>query len=367
MAERWSIIDTDIHPVLDDRRVIEFLPEPWRTRYASGNRGPGVLGYWNPNGVMRADAVTEDGQRIEADPRRLIEHFIEPYGIEYGILNPEGSLRFGLSPEPDYGAAVCAAMNDVLVNDWLPADPRLKTSLIVSPTDPQQAAREIHRLGDHPGVVQVIMPSGAQISYGHRFYYPIYEAAVAHNLPVAIHPGTEGVGISGVPTAAGYPSSYLEWHTGLIASYMAHLISLVSEGVFQRFPTLRFVMMEAGALWLPPLLWRFDKNWMGLRQTTPWLERPPSETITEHILLTTQPIEEPGDGAHFRAMLEMFDVSRMLMFSSDFPHWDGDTPDFAARPFPAALRPRVMAETARELYRLPAATPARELAEAAHD
>jgi predicted TIM-barrel fold metal-dependent hydrolase len=259
-------------------------------------------------------------------------------------------------------------MNDVLVNDWLPADPRLKTSLIVSPTDPFKAAQEIHRLGDHPGVVQVIMPSGGQMSYGHRFFHPIYEAAVAHDLPVAIHPGTEGVGISGVPTAAGYPSSYLEWHTGLIASYMAHLISLVSEGTFQRFPTLRFVMMEAGALWLPPLLWRFDKNWMGLRQTTPWLDRAPSKIIADHILLTTQPIEEPDASAHFRSMLDMFDVGKMLMFSSDFPHWDGDTPDFAARAFPAALRPRVMSETARELYRLPAKTVTTpELAEARHD
>jgi predicted TIM-barrel fold metal-dependent hydrolase len=52
-------------------------------------------------------------------------------------------------------------------------------------------------------------------------------------------------------------------------------------------------------------------------------------------------------------MLEMFDAGRMLMFSTDFPHWDGDTPDFAARAFPPELRRRVMSETARELYRLP--------------
>jgi len=355
MAGRHMVIDADIHPVLDDRRIADFLPEPWRRRYLSGNRGPGTLGYWNPNGVMRADAVTDEGERIEGDAGRLGRHFLDPFGIEYGILNPEGSLRFGLSPEPDFGAAVCSAVNDVLVNDWLPVDPRLRASLTVAPTDPQLAAREIHRLGDHPGMVQVVMPSGAQLSYGQRSFHPIYEAATAHDLPVAIHPGTEGVGISGSPTAAGYPSSYLEWHTGLVSSYMAHLISLVSEGVFQKFPTLRFVMMEAGALWLPPLLWRFDKNWMGLRQTTPWLDRAPSAIIADHILLTTQPIEEPGDGAHFRAMLDMFDVSRMLMFSSDFPHWDGDTPDFAARAFPATLRARVMSETARELYRLPAA------------
>ncbi|MBI2301630.1 MAG: amidohydrolase family protein [Armatimonadetes bacterium] len=48
----------------------------------------------------------------------------------------------------------------------------------------------------------------------------------------------------------------------------------------------------------------------------------------------------------------MFPAERMLMFSSDYPHWDGDTPDFAGRQLPDALRRRVMSETASELYRL---------------
>jgi predicted TIM-barrel fold metal-dependent hydrolase len=44
----------------------------------------------------------------------------------------------------------------------------------------------------------------------------------------------------------------------------------------------------------------------------------------------------------------------MVMFASDFPHWGRRHPDFAARAFPPALRRRVLSETARELYRLPA-------------
>jgi predicted TIM-barrel fold metal-dependent hydrolase len=127
----------------------------------------------------------------------------------------------------------------------------------------------------------------------------------------------------------------------------------VTEGVFVKYPSLRFVLIEGGISWVPPILWRFDKNWMGLRQTTPWLERPPSVYVHDHILLTTQPIEEPERREHLLAMLEMFDVAHMVMFSSDFPHWDGDTVDFAARAFPAALRQRVMSETAREVYCLP--------------
>ena len=353
MTPPCPIVDTDIHPVLNAKRVAEILPEPWRTRYAGGNRGPGNLGYWNPNGVMRSDTALPDGSRIETSPENLGRHFLDPCGISRGILNPAGALHIGLSPEPDFAAAVASAQNDVVARDWLPADPRLSASLVVSPADPDLAAQEIHRLGDHPGFVQVLMPSGARMPYGQRYYHPIYAAAAAHDLPVAIHPGSEGVGISGPPTAAGYPTSYFEWHTGLVGSYMAHLISLVTEGVFVKFPSLKFVLIEGGVSWLPALLWRFDKNWKALRQTTPWLDRPPGEFITEHILLTTQPLEEPDRPEHFEAIRGMFDAGRMLMFSTDFPHWDGDTPDFAARAIPAGLRPRVMWQTASEIYRLP--------------
>ena len=352
LGTRQAIVDTDIHPALDPARVAALLPEPWRTRYRGGNTGPGHVGYWNPVGVRRADAVLADGTDIVASPAALASHFLDTYGIGYGLLNVD-HLSICLSPEPDYSAAVVSAINDVIVHDWLQVDPRLRASLVVSPVDPTLAAREIHRLGGHPGIMQVLMPSAARMPYGQRFYHPIYEAAERHGLPVAIHPGTEGTGISYPPTPAGYPTSYLEWHTGLVASYIGHLISLVTEGVFVKFPRLRWVLIEGGVSWLPPLLWRLDKNYKALRQTVPWLTRPPSEIVREHVLLTTQPLEEPEDPGHLRQILGMFDAGRMLMFSSDYPHWDGDTPDFAGRAIPPAMRDRVMGETARELYGLP--------------
>lgn len=363
MSVRQPLIDTDIHNGIDRQRVLQFLPEPWKTRYKSGSGAPGGLGYWNPNGVLRSDAVTPGGTRIDADPHDLATMFLDPYGIEFGVLNPQSSLQFGLSPEPDFAAAVVSAINDVTIEDWLTADSRYRGSVVISAADPVLAAREIRRVGSHPGIVQVLMGSGARFPYGQRFYDPIYEAASEFDLAVAIHPGSEGVGVSGPPTAVGYPSSYLEWHTNLVGSYMAHLISLLTEGTFRKFPKLKFVLVEGGFAWIPPILWRLDKNWKGLRQTVPWVERLPSEYAYEHILITTQPMEEPDKPEHLKAILAMFPAEKMLMFSSDFPHWDGDTPDFAARSFPKEIRARVMSETAREVFRLPA----RVLATAAAD
>jgi predicted TIM-barrel fold metal-dependent hydrolase len=353
MTKEYLVVDTDIHPGAPAERMLDFLPEPWRTRYAGGNRAAGTLGYWNPGGVNRADAVLDDGLRIENDPRATAKYLLDAYQLDYGILNPGSSLHYGLSPEIDYAAVLISATNDVMVADWLTADPRYRLSIVVYPHVAEVAVREIERLGSHPGVVQIVMPSGSPTAYGHRSFHPIYAAAVKYDLPVAIHPGTEGVGISGAPTGTGYPASYLEWHTDLVGSYIGHLVSLVSEGVFAKFPTLKFVMLEGGVSWLPPICWRFDKNWKALRMTVPWVDRPPSEIIRDHVLLSTQPLEEPDTLRHLHTMLEMFDAEKMLMFATDYPHWDGDTPDFAARLLPAKLHKAVMGENARQLYKLP--------------
>lgn len=352
MSQAYPIVDTDIHPGISASSIVDRLAQPWRMRFQSGNRGSGTLGYWNPNGVNRPDAVLADGSRIEDSPTALATHLLDAFNLAFGILNTGSVLHLGLSPEPDYAAALISAMNDVLVEEWLPVDSRYRASIAIYPNDLELAVREIHRLGDHPGVVQVIMPSAARMPYGQRYYHPIYAAAVEHGLPVAIHPGTEGVGISGAPTNVGYPTSYFEWHTDLACSYIAHLVSLVTEGVFAKFPDLTFVMLEGGVSWAPPILWRMDKNWKALRMTTPWVDRLPSEIVTEHVRFSTQPLEEPEDPKHFQAILAMFDAEQMLMFATDYPHWDGDTPDFTARAFPKALQPAIMGGNALALYRL---------------
>ena len=57
--------------------------------------------------------------------------------------------------------------------------------------------------------------------------------------------------------------------------FEAQLTSLIAEGAFERFPELRVVLLESGFGWLPPLLWRLDKEWKGLRREIPWVKHAP--------------------------------------------------------------------------------------------
>ena len=49
------------------------------------------------------------------------------------------------------------------------------------------------------------------------------------DVPVAIHPGTEGRGIAGPPTPSGHPTRYFEWHNILPTNFNRNFKKL--EGV----------------------------------------------------------------------------------------------------------------------------------------
>lgn len=330
--------------------MLKRLPAGLRKR---GYLLPGHSGYASPIGVDRDDAAPPSGGKPGSDPDYLLEHHFEAYGIDYGVLHPAGALGLGVSADYRYAAAMCSAYNDYMLETWLEHDPRFLGALLIAPQWPEAAAKEIRRVGSNPRFVQTIMCSGARIPYGNAIYWPIYEAAEEVGLHVAVHPGTEGRGISGPATSAGYPSSYFEWHTDLSQNYMAHITSLVCEGVFQKFPGLRFIAVEGGVAWLPHLMWRIDKNWKALRETTPWLTEPPSEVIRKHVRLTTQPIEEPDKPAHMLQIFEMMHADEVLMYSSDYPHWDFDSPKHAFPKMPQELAGRIFYKNAQELYRLP--------------
>jgi predicted TIM-barrel fold metal-dependent hydrolase len=99
-------------------------------------------------------------------------------------------------------------------------------------------------------------------------------------------------------------------------------MSLVAEGVFQKFPALKVVLSEAGFTWLPNWFWRAGKTWRGVRPEVPWVDRAPAEIVCDHVRFTLQPVDAPaGDPAALRRTLEHIGSDRLLLFSTDYPHW----------------------------------------------
>jgi predicted TIM-barrel fold metal-dependent hydrolase len=345
-----GIIDTDVHQSPKNKKdLLPYLPKVWHEQFLTGGIGLSNF-YPTPIGVSRKDATPEGGGAAGSDPQFMIEHHLEAYGIEYAILTGGIETALALHPDVDYGNAVIRAYNDYMIENWLPVDPRFKGSIAVNVSDPAEAVKEIQRVGGHPDVVQIIVCSGVKTPYGNRIYHPIYEAAERFGLPFAIHPGSEGKLYP--PTPVGYPTRYMEWHNIIPLTFMAHVNSMVCEGVFEKFPGLKFVGIEGGVAWLPHLMWRMDKNYKALRSQTPWLKMLPSEYIKQNVRLTTQPIEEPERPEELVQIFRMIDAEKTVLFSSDYPHWDFDNPKVVLPSMPREMKARILGGTAAELYRL---------------
>ncbi|MDN5861702.1 MAG: amidohydrolase, partial [Pseudonocardia sp.] len=344
-----GIIDTDVHP--SPRNVGEitrYLPQQWRATFTMPRRPF----FHNPIHANRLDATPPGGGPAGSDPEFLRAQLMDTFGVSHPILVPRTFAN--IHPNPDYGSAIAAAFNEWLAQTWLTAynhDGAFKGSITINHHDPLRAAQEIDRWAGHPHMVQVVTDSGARAPLGQRQYYPIYEACERHGLPFAMHPGTDGIGANILPIP-GVPTHYIEYHCGMSLAFQAHLLSFLTEGVFERFPTMRIALLEGGVAWVPPLMWRLDAYWRALRKDTPWIRKAPSEYLRDHVRFSTQPLERPPDDKHLLAMFEAMAAEHTVMFSSDYPHWDFDSPTRAFPKLAPELRQRIMTDTAAELYNL---------------
>jgi uncharacterized protein len=335
IATRLAIIDGDVHPAL--RAMCDLKPyisaRWWDTLQTYGTRRRhGMTFEPYPKAAPRAcrrDAWPGDGALPGSNLELVRSQYLDAYGIEFGILGPLGPT--GQSElNPGLAAALTTATNDWQREFWTRREPRLRASIVVPYEDGPAAAAEIDRCADDPAFAQVFMLTRTSEPAGTRRYWPIYEAAQRHGLPVGLHV----FGASGHPyTGAGWPSYYVEEGAGHSTSCQTVLTSLVMEGVFERFPRLKIVIIEGGFAWLPALSWRLDKVFERMRGELAHLKRRPSDYLREHVWLTTQPMEEPDDRRQLLDVMGWIGWDRLL-FASDYPHWDFDDP---FRAFPAAM------------------------------
>ncbi len=349
-AAALHLIDTDIHNDLPSLQELNpFLAAEWHLWLDNG--GPGTAGryYANMGSGRMDDAVREEDGLAAGDPDWVVQQLMTKYRIDLGILT--GSI-IGVAIQHDwrFQAALVSAYNEWTLEKWVRPYDCYKGSIAVAAQEAAGAAREIHRLGDHPGMVQVLMPSAARLPYGNSHYWPIYRAAVEYDLPVAIHVGSEGTGIANAPTGVGYPTTYLEFHTDHSQTMMAHCVSMVAEGVFEEFPTLKFAFIEGGVCWAPYIMGRLDRMYPALKAEVPYLKKLPSEYILGNCYWSTQPIEEPDNAEHLMHLLAMMRAEKTVVFASDYPHWDFDNPLTAFKFFPADLKRRIFVDNAVEMY-----------------
>ncbi|TAK26100.1 MAG: amidohydrolase [Chloroflexota bacterium] len=343
-----GVIDCDVQTVVPKvDALIPYLTDHWKEYVAqSAFRGPVDTAY--PKGfATTARAGTQPpgggpaGSDIETTCRQALA------GVEFAILNNVYSVDS--VHNPDSAMAMARSVNDWTATEWLPRDARLRASMTVPIQQPTIAAEEIARAGGRDRFVQVLLPARTRIPLGNRVYHPIYEAATRHGLTIGIHFG----GAPGnAPTGVGWPSYYIEEFAGMAQVAQSQVASLIAEGVFERFPTLTVVFIEVGWTWVPSLMWQLDRAWRSTRRTVPWVRKPPSDAIREHIRLTLTPTHAPSQSGLLAQIVEQMGTDEMLLFSSAYPREHGEDPSAILSELPRKVVRRIRSENARATYRL---------------
>lgn len=340
------LFDVDLHPpapTLAD--LLPHMDPHWRETLVSRGVDELISNYQPP----AAPISTRPG--AARDVAAFASAALDELGTTVGILNP--LLPVSMLHSEDMAGAYARAANDWMAATWLDADPRFRASILVAPQNPSGAADEILRCAVDRRFVQVLLPALLDVPLGRRALWPIYAAAERAGLPVGIHAGSAYMH---APGPIGWGSYVVEDHANMAGGFATQLTSLVAEGVFQRFPNLNFVLLESGITWLPGHLWRLSKYWRGLRMEVPWVDESPEALVRRRVKLSLAPMDAP-DSATFLRVVEQLDGADMLLFSSDYPHWNDDLPPIPEA-LPAELLRKMRTDNPRATYRRLAEVPA---------
>jgi predicted TIM-barrel fold metal-dependent hydrolase len=336
-------IDCDVHPALPGvAALLPYLDAPWREQVAlRGLDSLDPMGF-PPNAPAHG---RPDWRPPGADFGTLRAQALDGFASRIAILNCLcGIAALG---NGQLAAALARALNDWIAAEWLDRDARLRAAIVIALQNPELAVAEIERRAGDQRFVQVLVLAGGEVPLGRPLLWPVWAAAERHALPLAIHLGATG---HHAPTAGGWPSYHLEdYVTGTLAA-QAQLLSLIGEGVFAHHPRLAVVLLESGFTWLPAFLWRANALWRELRAEVPWLDRPPADIIRAHVRLTLQPADAPPEPRDLAHLIDQLGSEEMLLFATDYPHWQFDAGAVFPPGFPAALRRRVLVDNPLRTY-----------------
>ncbi len=237
--------------------------------------------------------------------------------------------RLDRGDDPELAAGLASAHNRGMV-DFCSADPRLlPVAYVPVLADLDRAAacaREAIDLG--AAALMVASAPGRTHSQSHVGLDPVWAQAEEAGVPIVLHVGGEQ------PMAPVYKENGLppvpDFHGGdanfTSVSYMAipyapmqTLSTLIFDGVLDRFPALRWGVIELGASWVPGWLRSMDSAAEAFRRNEDRLQSLsalPSEIVRRQVRVTPYPHEPAG-------WIVEHAGAEIPMFSSDYPHVEG--------------------------------------------
>ena len=391
MRQGFKVFDADAHVVYPADLWSRFLDKRYVDRVT--RRKPTGFDHYNP--VVVDGRYTQHTTSLYGEFQKAIDWTTEDMIAQYGedmvlkgftgdrvatalevegvdvmvIYGPEYDMWFdGIDPEIQ--AAMARAYNRWGQEMREQSKGKVITSGPVPLGDVSRAVAEIQHAYDE----LAIRCFWARPDYlnrrnlGDRYYDPIYELLCDLDCAFATH---EFMGLNAFTEGVNRYETFTEWHT-VVHSFEAQnaVLSMITHGVYERFPKLRCSYMEAGCGWLPSWLHRIDEHLeLAGENEFPELTMNATEYFRRNCWISTE-CEDP-----FVADVIRWMGDDHIVYETDFPHPDSKYPH-ATEHFLNLLPDQISAESKRkilwdnavDLYRfpdgyLPAVTESPQLAE----
>jgi 2,3-dihydroxybenzoate decarboxylase len=212
---------------------------------------PGFRSLWgfyaqshSPRAQWIFDRLQDLGEKRIAD--------MDASGIDHQViaLTAPGVQVF----DPATASALAIDANDQLAEACRKYPKRFTGMVAMAPHDPANAVKEMERGIRKLGFKAVIINSHVR---GHFMdepqFLPVLEAAEALDVPIYLHPQGPPPSMVGPYLDAGLDGAVL----GFGAETGLHMLRIITAGIFDRFPKLRFIVGHTGEA-LPFWLYRID-------------------------------------------------------------------------------------------------------------
>jgi predicted TIM-barrel fold metal-dependent hydrolase len=289
------------------------------------------------------------------DPKERLAR-LDLENLERAILYPTlGVLWVAECEDEAIAQAYVRAYNRWIVDFCADSEGRLVPVAQLSLGDPEAAERELRRAAKD-GVRGVWVPpfQHTKRPLGHKDHHRVFAAAEELGLPLGIHPSFEPKWAASGRFGEFTSSRYSFFLNVVAPDAVRHAFtSLFQFGVFEKFPTLRVVVLESGASWIGYWLDRMDAVYASpqgavVRQALP---EKPSFYFRRQCWISADP-----DETTLAAIVPLVGEDRFF-WASDFPHPD-HPPEYIpgvariVRELPESARAGFLGRNALDAYRL---------------
>ena len=238
--------------------------------------------------------------------------------------------NFGLDQGDDMDLCYAAAdAHNRMMTDFCSVDPRLLPVAYI-PLEEFHRTLASAKLAIELGAKALMVPSRCPQNHApsHIALDPLWAMAEEAGLPVVLHVGGETKlnpvykknGLPPVPDFHGGDDNFTSVsYMPIPEAAMQTLATLIFDGVFDRFPNLKWGAIELGASWLPGWMRSLDSAahaFMRNEERLQNLSAKPSEIVRRQLRVAPYPHEDAG-------WIIANAGEEVCMFSSDYPHVEG--------------------------------------------